>query len=75
MIRLDTGQYLPKISVLLVFQLHVALSNDINKATVPNCLWKAKSSTENQIDDAKDIDDLFILFKRILSSCDKVIQT
>ena len=51
MIRLDTSQYLPKISILWAFQLHVLLLNDINK------------TTENQIDDAKDIDDFFRLLK------------
>ena len=58
MIRLDTSQYLPKISILWAFQLHVLLLNDINKTTVD-----INKTTENQIDDAKDIDDFFRLFK------------
>lgn len=58
MIRLDTSQYLPKISILWAFQLHVLLLNDINKTTVD-----INKTTENQIDDAKDIDDFFRLLK------------
>ena len=58
MIRLDTSQYLPKISILWAFQLHVLLLNDMNKTTVD-----INKTTENQIDDAKDIDDFFRLFK------------
>ena len=58
MIRLDTSQYLPKISILWAFQLHVLLLNDINKTTVD-----INKTTENQIDDAKDIDYFFRLFK------------
>ena len=58
MIRLDTSQYLPKISILWAFHLHVLLLNDINKTTVD-----INKTTENQIDDAKDIDDFFRLLK------------
>ena len=58
MILLDTSQYLPKISILWAFQLHVLLLNDINKTTVD-----INKTTENQIDDAKDIDDFFRLLK------------
>ena len=58
MIRLDTSQYLPKISILWAFQLHVLLLNDINKTTVD-----INKTTESQIDDAKDIDDFFRLLK------------
>ena len=57
--RLDQGQDLPKISVLLALQLLAASWNNVGKATIVNCFRKAKISAENQVDALEDSDDPF----------------
>ena len=57
--RLDQGQDLPKISILLALQLLVASWNNVGKATIVNCFRKAKISAENQVDALEDSDDPF----------------
>ena len=57
--RLDQGQDLPKILILLALQVLVASQNNVGKATIVNCFWKAKISAENQVDALEDSDDPF----------------
>ena len=55
--RLDQGQDLPKISILLALQLLVASWNNVGKATIVNCFQKAKILAKNQVDALEDSDN------------------
>ena len=57
--RLDQGQDLPKISILLALQLLVASWNNVGKATIVNCFQKAKILAKNQVDALEDTDNPF----------------
>ena len=48
--RLDQGQDLPKISILLALQLLVSSRNNVRKVTIVNCFQIAKISAENQVE-------------------------
>lgn len=52
-------------------QLLVASWNDVTKASIVSSFRKSKTSAENQIDIAKDIDDPFKDFQRDLPKLGK----